>query len=95
MAGEISSAYTSLDLKKCRIIKTFAESGGSIQTCKGYNGLSVQMAEDDLRTFVWYGDNDQTAAHQTLTHFNTIHTTLEWRIERQGDRWRSFVTILR
>lgn len=95
-AGEISSAYTSLDLKKCRITKTFfAESEGSIWTCEGYNGLPVQVAEDDLRYFVWYGEANQTAARQTLTDFNTIHTTLEWRVERRGNRWQPFATILR
>lgn len=96
-AGEISSAYTSLDLKECRIIKTFAEGGGPIWICKGFDGLPVQVAEDDLRYFVSYGAsaNDQTAARQTLTPFNTIHTTLEWRIERRDGGWQPFATIVR
>ena len=94
-AGEISSAYTTLDLDKCPVTKTFADSGGSVRTCEGYGGLPVQVAEDDLRYFVWYGDSDQTAARQTLTHFNTIHSTLEWRIERRDGVWQPFATILR
>ncbi len=95
VAGEISSAYTALDLEKCRITKTFADSGGSIRTCEGYNGLPVQVAEGDLRYFVWFGKDDQTAARQTLTYFNTIHSTLEWRIERRDGVSQPFATILR
>ena len=95
VAGEISSAYTALDLEKCPITKTFADSGGSVRTCEGYNGLPVQVAADDLRYFVWFGKDDQTAARQTLTHFNTIHSTLEWRIERRDGVSQPFATILR
>ena len=94
-AGEISSAYTPLDLEKCRVTKTFADSGGSVRTCEGYGGLLVQVAEDDLRYFVWFGKDDQTAARQTLSQFNTIHSVLEWRIERRDGGWRPFATILR
>jgi len=95
VGAEVSSAYTALDLEKCRITKTFADSGGSVRTCEGYGGLPVQVAEDDLRYFVWYGEGDQTAARQTLTHFNTIHSTLEWRIERRDGILQPFATILR
>ena len=94
-AGEISSVYTDLDLEKCPVTKTFADSGGSVRTCDGYNGVPVQVAEDDLRYFVWFGKDDQTAARQTLTHFNTIHSTLEWRVENHEGVSQPFATILR
>lgn len=95
VAGEISSAYTTLDLEKCPVIKTFADSDGSVRTCEGYGGLPVQVAEDDLRYFVWYGETHQTASEQTLPYFNTIHSTLEWRIERRDGVSQPFATILR
>lgn len=96
-ASKISSAYTPLHLEECQTIRTLAEGEGSVWICEGFNGLSVRVAEDDLRYFVSYGKNasDQTAARQTLTHFNTIHTALEWRVERIDGRSQPFATILR
>ena len=98
-AGEISSLYTSLDLeKKCKLVKTFPnEGGGAIWNCKGHKGIRVRVAEGDLRFFVSYGSHadNQTASQQTLAPFNTIHKTLEWRVERKGRDWTAFATILR
>jgi len=95
-AGEIASVYTSLDLSECRNIETLTDGEGSVWSCQGYNGIPVQVAADDLRYFVSYGENAnaRTVAQQTLTHFNTIHTMLEWRVERR-DNWEPFATILR
>jgi hypothetical protein len=97
-AGQISSLYTSLDLDKCRLVSSNPGEGGSaVWHCKGHEGMRVRVAEGDLRFFVSYGPNaeKQTAASQTLIPFNSIHTTLEWRVERQGNRWVPFATILR
>jgi len=98
LAGQISSRYTSLNLDKCRLVKTFPnEGGGAIWHCRGLEGMRVRVAEGDIRFFVSYGSgsDEQTAARQTLAPFNTIHTTLEWRVERQNGRWVPFATILR
>jgi len=95
VAGKISSAYTSLDIEKCPVTKTSADSRGLVWTCEGYNGLPVHVAEDDLRYFVWFGKDDQTAARQTLTYFNTIHSTMEWRVENHDGVSQPFATILR
>lgn len=98
-AGKISSLYTSLDLeKKCKLVKTFPnEGGGAIWECRGHNGMRVRVAEGDLRFFISYGPkaDTQTAAGQTLSPFNSIHKTLEWRVERIGNAWVPFATILR
>jgi hypothetical protein len=42
------------------------------------------VAEGDLRFLVSFGENaaDEPAAGETLPAFNTIGTTLEWRLER-------------
>jgi hypothetical protein len=97
-AGQISSLYTSLDLDKCKLVASNPDEGGSAEfNCKGLNGMRVRVAEGDLRFFVSYGPNaeKQTAANQTLSPFNTIHKTLEWRVERVGSKWVPFATILR
>lgn len=96
--GQISSRYTSLDLDKCTLVKTFPnEGGGAIWHCKGYKGIRVRVAEGDIRFFISYGPgaDEQMAASQTLAPFNTVHTTLEWRVERKNGRWAPFATILR
>lgn len=97
--AEISSAYTKLDLEKgCKLVRSNPDEGGWAEfRCKGYNGMNVRVAEGDLRYFVSYGPNagKQRAATQTLGPFNTIHHTLEWRVEKQGGKWVPFATILR
>lgn len=59
--------------------------------------MRVRVAEGDLRFFVSYGPqaDKQVAASQTLGPFNTIHHTLEWRVEKQNGAWVPFATILR
>lgn len=98
-AGEISSVYTRLDLEKgCKFVASSDKEGGWAEwSCKGHNGIDVRVAEGDLRYFVSYGPNaeNQVATHQTLGPFNTIHHTLEWRVEKQGSRQVPFATILR
>ncbi len=96
-ADGISSVYTSLELDKCQLAKRFAEGGGSQWTCDGFAGLPVNVAEGDLRFFVSFGPraDTQRAARQTLSPFNTIHTTMEWRIEERDGHRRPFATILR
>lgn len=98
-AGQISSLYTSLDLeKKCKLVASSPDEGGWAKwSCKGHKGMHVRVAEGDLRFFVSFGPNaeKQTAASQTLALFNTIHNTLEWRVERVGKEWVPFATILR
>ena len=97
-AEQVSSLYTSLDLDKCKLVASNANEGGWAEfNCKGLNGMRVRVAEGDLRFFVSYGPNaeNQIAASQTLSPFNTIHKTLEWRVERKGAEWVPFATILR
>jgi hypothetical protein len=99
-AGEMSSAYTALDIDLCRMEPPPADDPlqSGYWWCEGYAGMPVYVAEGDLRYFVSYGDNArlEPAASQTLSPFNTIHTTLEWRLETgdDGDA-RPVATILR
>jgi hypothetical protein len=97
-AQEISSLYTPLDLKKCKdVTPADAKEYGTIWRCEGYEGLSVRVAEGDLRIFVSYGPKaeTQTAANETLPQFNMIGDKLEWRVAKEGERFRPFATILR
>lgn len=94
-AAEITSAYTKINLEDCNQLERAAEEGtfGGSWTCPGYGGLQVLVSEGDLRMFVSFGPDaeNEPAAGQTLSRFNTINETLEWRL-RDGV---PFATILR
>jgi len=89
------SDYTKIDLDACPMIEAPSEEGtfGGTWSCPGYGGMPVLVTEGDLRMFVSFGRNakQESAATQTLSGFNTINDTLEWRI-RNG---RPYATILR
>ncbi len=106
--GEISSAYSKLDLDECRLL-TQAELGlpelteeemgiaGGQWLCVGYNNSIIYAAEGDLRMFVSYGANamNERAAEQTLPAFNFVGDTIEWRVQKVNGAWVPFATILR
>lgn len=98
-AGKITSVYTGLDLKKdCRLLRQSDEGSGFAEwRCKGYQGLPVRVVEGDLRFYVSFGPNaeNQLAARQTVTVFNYLHKTLEWRLQERGGKAVPFATILR
>ncbi len=94
-AGEISSAYTTYKLDKCKRISEISEDSSGTYECKGYGGLKVYFAEGDLRTYLGYGAKPSThcAAQQTFGHFNSVVDKIEWRLENGKpfaaiQRWR-------
>jgi hypothetical protein len=84
--GLFESAYTKLDLAACRSEPPNPDDpvAGGTWWCEGYGGIPVRVAEGDLRFLVSFGANaaEEPAAGETLPAFNTIGTTLEWRLER-------------
>lgn len=90
------SAYTEVALGSCDTLPVDPDDPitSGIWLCEGFAGVPVWFAESDLRFFVSYGPNaaDEVAAHETLPAFNTIHTTMEWRV---GDDGQPYATILR
>ena len=96
-----TSAYSSLALEgDCRLVQPSSgeEAQGAEWWCEGFRNTDVWVAEGDLRFFLGYGRNakQQCSAQQTLSAFNTIGKTLEWRVirETQG-HMRPIATILR
>jgi len=91
----VQSVYTDLDLDECLVLH--ADDFGARFACPGYKGYPLLVAEGDLRFFVSYGFGapDEMAAGQTLPQFNTVHTTLEWRLSNETGDWLPFATILR
>jgi hypothetical protein len=95
------SVYTSLDLAECRQEAPDPEDpvSGGVWWCEGYQGMPVRVAEGDLRFLVSYGADAaaEIAAGETLSPFNRVGATLEWRLASDGasgDR-RPIATILR
>lgn len=90
------SAYTPLDLDRCRAIPPAPddplESGA--WWCEGHAGVPVYVSEGDLRFFVSFGDDapNQPAAGTTLPAFNHLGETIEWRLDESGV---PYATILR
>lgn len=100
-AQQNTSQYTSVATKTCKKFDSTKVAGDEIANafeCRGLPGYSVVVGEDDLRTVVSIGVNrenakDQLSLSQTFNPFNSVHDTLEWRID--GKTKKPFATIQR
>lgn len=96
-AQTIESAYTDLDVDKCRHTPGTAEEDYGVWHCKGYAGIPVRVSAGDQRTQISYGFNAkrQLAARTTFANFNSEGSKIEWRIETRADGKKvAFATIL-
>lgn len=101
LAQENTSAYTSVAVKDCRkfdVAKAGDDELGASFECKGYAGYTVVVTEDDLRMTVAVGRSrkdaqDQPSYAQGFSPFNSVHDTLEWRIDAKTKK--PFATIQR
>lgn len=95
------SQYTSVAVKGCQkfdVTKVEDNELGASFACKGLPGYAVVVAEDDLRTTVSIGSTrknaqEQPAFSQGFSPFNSVHDTLEWRIDTTTKK--PFATIQR
>jgi hypothetical protein len=75
-----ATAYTDLNLDRCRVIARDAESGAMSWRCPGYGGVPLYVSEDDDRFDVDAGlDNGEWEA---LGGFNRLGPRVEWRLRR-------------
>lgn len=73
------SAYTKLDFDACETLSSSEEGGSVSLRCVGYGDAPIFYNEGDLRADVDFGaPNDEFA---TFGGFNTVGTTVEWRLE--------------
>jgi len=81
-----SSVYTKFDINKCAKLDAGNTDQGDSGSwlCKGINNLKVYFAEGDLRDFMAFGKSpkDHCAAQQTFSGFNSVNTTIEWRLNK-------------
>lgn len=100
-AQQNTSVYTSVATKGCQKFESAKVSGDEIAAtydCKGLPGYSVVIGEDDLRTVVAIGSGrahatEQPAMRQGFAPFNSVHDTLEWRLDAKTKQ--PFATIQR
>jgi len=86
-AGDMTSVYTTLDLKKnCQVIEETEEGGSVSLLCMGYKNFPIHFSEGDLRHSVQFGyvDPNRQNVWQSFAQWNRISTTVEWRL--RGDR---------
>jgi hypothetical protein len=85
--AENTSAYTDFKPEACKQVKAGAAEGegafGPTFECKGYDGIPVTFAEDDLRSFVAYGrgGREHCAFRQSFSGFNSVGNRIEWRLK--------------
>lgn len=99
------SDYTPLNLDKCeRVAQSANDEEGPGWVHWRCDGLTedwpVHVYGGDPGYLVSYGENadNETARAQTVGHFNRLHTTLEWVMEKkdkQGRGTKPIATILR
>ena len=97
-ADTLASAYTPLDLDRCRHTPGKEEEDYGEWRCHGYAGVAVYVTAGDQRTYVSYGRNakKEPAAKQTLASFNGEGKNIEWRGVRGADnKVKPFATIMR
>jgi hypothetical protein len=97
-AQTIESAFTALDLGKCRHKAGKEEEDYGEWRCNGYAGIAVFVSAGDQRSYVSYGRSakSEPAAKQTLASFNGEGEKIEWRAERgSGGKLKPFATIMR
>ncbi len=91
VAGEMTSAYSKLDLGKDCTFHQSDDQGGSAK-CKGFGDYPVHFAEGDLRQMVEYGFiTAQDRGWMSFSEWNRINDTIEWRLDAK----RPVATIAR
>ena len=72
-----TSAYTPLDLERCRVLSRDAESGAMAWRCPGRGGIALYAAYDDDRYDLHAGG---AGAWEGLGGFNHLGPRVEWRL---------------
>jgi len=95
----IESAYTDLDLDKCRHTASSEPEDYGFWRCEGFGGVEVRVSAGDQRSYVSFGAEaeDEPAAAQTFPNFNSVDKTkVEWRMEKPArGKAVPFATIVR
>lgn len=89
--ADVTSAYTSLDLRRCKLVKEESEGGYARHICPGLGGVAVRAEEFDDRSAVAFPLTPCPDVPATFSGFNSFGTMVEWRLARG----RPFAAIVR
>lgn len=77
-AQTLSSRYTMLDLRRCRMLETIPEGESVRRRCPGLAGIKLFVNEGDGRSEIDAGFDD--GEWESLPAFNTVGDRIEWRL---------------
>jgi hypothetical protein len=98
LSGEMSSAYTDIDVQKNCSAFSVNEEGGEFANfvCNGWNGYPVLIYSGDLRESLFYGFPPKgDLPWESFSAFNSTGPKIEWRIETEGPKAVPVATIHR
>jgi hypothetical protein len=78
VAQRISSAYTMLDLRRCRTLEMIPEGESVRLRCPGLAGIPLFVNEGDGRSEIDAGHDD--GQWESLPGFNRLGDRVEWRL---------------
>ena len=95
-----TSVYTNLSGKNCRLVKTVAETGSSIQKCSGVGKYSLLVLDDDNRMSLNLLSPDGKEYPLDLwtivtKSFSTLGEKAEWRVVRKNGKVTPVALIVR
>lgn len=85
----VTSAYSGLDLKRCKLLERGTEGGWAVWRCPGYKGVPLIVESGDGRHDFDAGVPDQE--DHWSSPFDDIPARVEWRL----DRGKPFAIIYR
>jgi len=100
-AQSISSAYTSLDAKQCKTLKSSSAEAGSYEArCKGVGGYSLMVSEGDLRQNITVvtpaGKQHSLELWSVISGgFSSVGPKAEWRTVKQNSKLVPVALIVR
>jgi hypothetical protein len=100
-AQSMSSAYTSLDAKQCKTLKSSSAEGGSYEArCKGVGGYVLLVSEGDLRqnvTVVTPSGKQHSLELWSVVSggFSSVGPKAEWRAVKQNNKLVPVALIVR
>lgn len=96
----LRSVYTSLAPERCRLLRTFPETGGTVQRCPGVARHALDVTDDDSRMSVGVVTPGGRVHHLRLPSvvsaaFSSLGPRAEWRMRGQGSGARPVALIVR
>jgi hypothetical protein len=99
-AAQVTSVYTDLSGKNCKLIEMDKETGSSVRRCPGVGGFHLSVAEDDARMSVNVISPNHTEHPldywDIITHsFSSLGKKAEWRIAKHRGKVMPIALIVR